>query len=583
MIEPDKSLKKKDQIKFYEEMAKRLAEELEAELEEEEERVTIQREEEANLILWDNTQAMIEADYELAQRLQAEEQGEWVNSFVPIDSKVVEGSGKKTKSNRKETVSKKRIGEELDEKSVKRQKLEDDAKKAELQLCLEIVSRDDEDVMADGSTKFYKIFTAMLDDFDRQDVVHVLLMDTGITIHMMVEKKYPLTQEMLSRMLSRRLEVDHECEITYELLRFTRSQLKKKKSLLLVIVSTTGEDCRKYSKSLLMLVVKLLLLIKQRIQAARDRQKSYTDLKRKPMEFQVGDRVMLKVSPWKGVVRFGKRGKLNLRYVGPFKVLEKVRAIAYKLELPQELSRVHNTFHVSNLRNLVMLDSEDSTVTYTEVSSPFEDLSDIGSPGVDGLPMMPEDPYAYVEAALQAPPSPDYVPSPEEPEQAPPSPDFIPGPIYPEFMPPEDDVLPAEEQPLPAAVSPAADSPGYITDSDPDEDDKDPEEDPADYPDDKDDNDDEEESSRDDADDKEEDKGKDEDEEEEEEHLASTNSVPPPAYHTTARMSIRDQTPIPFPSAAEVDRFLAISTLPPSPLTSYSSLLLQIPSPPLLV
>ncbi|GJT43246.1 putative reverse transcriptase domain-containing protein [Tanacetum coccineum] len=70
----------------------------------------------------------------------------------------------------------------------------------------------------------------------------------------------------------------------------------------------------------------------------------------KPMEFQVGDRVMLKVSPWKGVVRFGKRGKLNPRYVGPFKVLEKVRAVAYKLELPQELSRVHNTFHVSNLK-----------------------------------------------------------------------------------------------------------------------------------------------------------------------------------------------------------------------------------------
>ncbi|GJT99247.1 putative reverse transcriptase domain-containing protein [Tanacetum coccineum] len=90
--------------------------------------------------------------------------------------------------------------------------------------------------------------------------------------------------------------------------------------------------------------------IKQRIQAARDRQKSYANLKRKPMEFQVGDRVMLKVSPWKGVVRFGKRGKLNPRYVGPFKVLEKVGYVAYKLELPQELSRVHNTFHVSNLK-----------------------------------------------------------------------------------------------------------------------------------------------------------------------------------------------------------------------------------------
>nr|GFB47994.1 putative reverse transcriptase domain-containing protein [Tanacetum cinerariifolium] len=93
-----------------------------------------------------------------------------------------------------------------------------------------------------------------------------------------------------------------------------------------------------------------IIQIKQKMQAARDRQKSYADNKRKPMDFQVRDKVMLKVSPWKGVIRFGKRGKLNPRYVGPFRVLEKVRTIAYKLELPQELSRVHNTFHVSNLK-----------------------------------------------------------------------------------------------------------------------------------------------------------------------------------------------------------------------------------------
>nr|GFC23334.1 hypothetical protein [Tanacetum cinerariifolium] len=85
------------------------------------------------------------------------------------------------------------------------------------------------------------------------------------------------------------------------------------------------------------------------MQAARDRQKSYADIKRKPMEFQVGDKVMLKVSPWKWVVRFGKRGKLNPRYVGPFKVLERIGDVAYKLDLPKELNIVHNTFHVQGI------------------------------------------------------------------------------------------------------------------------------------------------------------------------------------------------------------------------------------------
>ncbi|GJZ73251.1 hypothetical protein Tco_0637397, partial [Tanacetum coccineum] len=92
-------------------------------------------------------------------------------------------------------------------------------------------------------------------------------------------------------------------------------------------------------------MTKKIILCKKRIQAARDRQKSYADLKRKPMEFKVRDNVMLKVLPWKGVVRFGKTGKLNPRYVGPFKVLEKVGDVSYKLELPQELSKAYNTFH----------------------------------------------------------------------------------------------------------------------------------------------------------------------------------------------------------------------------------------------
>ncbi|GJS43339.1 hypothetical protein Tco_0568382 [Tanacetum coccineum] len=109
-------------------------------------------------------------------------------------------------------------------------------------------------------------------------------------------------------------------------------------------------DDERKDRELIQETTEKIVLIKQRMQAAQDRQKSYADRKRKPMEFEVGDRVMLKVSPWKGVVRFGKRGKLNPRYVGPFKVLAKVGKVAYRLELPQELSRVHHTFHVSNLK-----------------------------------------------------------------------------------------------------------------------------------------------------------------------------------------------------------------------------------------
>nr|GEW12609.1 putative reverse transcriptase domain-containing protein [Tanacetum cinerariifolium] len=89
-----------------------------------------------------------------------------------------------------------------------------------------------------------------------------------------------------------------------------------------------------------------IVQIKSRIQAARDLQKSYADVRRKPLEFQVGDKVMLKVSPWKGVIRFGKRGKLNPRYIGPFKISARVGTIACRLELPEQLSRVHKPIKI---------------------------------------------------------------------------------------------------------------------------------------------------------------------------------------------------------------------------------------------
>nr|GEV13447.1 hypothetical protein [Tanacetum cinerariifolium] len=230
-------------------------------------------------------------------------------------------------------------------------------------------------------------------------------------------------------------------------------------------------------------------------------------------------------------------------------------------------------------------DSDESGVTYTDISSPFEELSDIRSPRANDhehlmLPEMLEDPY--VEVALQAPPSPDYIPGPEEPEQAPPSPDYSP-----EYVPESD----FEAHPE-------------------DDDDEDPEEDPVDYPGDGgDDGDDEEESSEDDEDD-DMDVEADEEEEKEEEHPAPADSVvvastaadhapsmketepfkidesaatppPHPAYHMTARISILAPVPMPAWTDSEVVRLLVISSPPALPLSPWSSPPPQIPFPPL--
>ncbi|GKD53880.1 hypothetical protein Tco_1287267 [Tanacetum coccineum] len=203
-----------------------------------------------------------------------------------------------------------------------------------------------------------------------------------------------------------------------------------------------------------------------------------------------------------------------------------------------------------------MSDSKHSMVTYTSISSDYEEPSDVGSLRVVV--------YGY-NGLLMHPISPDYVPDPEHP----PSPVYVPyvsKPAYPEFMPPEDEVFPAEEQPLHVVVSPIANSPNYITESDPEEDpeeedDEDPEEDPADYP------------------------TNIDDEEEKEEHLALADSVPSPQTGTRgARMTVRPQPPMAASTEALIATIattLPLPLPPPSPLTSYSSPLPYIPSPPL--
>ncbi|KAJ8772203.1 hypothetical protein K2173_027380 [Erythroxylum novogranatense] len=101
---------------------------------------------------------------------------------------------------------------------------------------------------------------------------------------------------------------------------------------------------------LIQLTVDKINLVKQRLKAAQDRMKSYTDAHQKEMEYEVGEKVFLKTSPWKGVMRFGKKGKLSPRYIGPYEILERIGPLAYRLALPPELSQIHDVFHVSMLR-----------------------------------------------------------------------------------------------------------------------------------------------------------------------------------------------------------------------------------------
>ncbi|GKA15176.1 hypothetical protein Tco_0694923 [Tanacetum coccineum] len=225
-------------------------------------------------------------------------------------------------------------------------------------------------------------------------------------------------------------------------------------------------------------------------------------------------------------------------------------------------------------------DSASFEVTYTSISSYGDPLAW----AMDFFRLQePDSPEA-------ASASPDYVPGLKEPEQTPLSPDYVPGPEYPEYLAPSDEEIPIEDQPYAVADSPMALSPGYVADSDPE---KDPEEDsedgPVDYPADRGDGDDDDSSD----DDELEEEAFEEEEAEEEEHLALADSVVtpvvdhvpsseetdpfetdesaaiPPARRTTARISIRPETPMPFPSEEEVERLLALPP-PPSPLISLS-------------
>lgn len=131
------------------------------------------------------------------------------------------------------------------------------------------------------------------------------------------------------------------------------------------------------STEVVLKMTEMIQQVRSRLQTAQSRQKSYADRRRSDLEFRVGDMVLLKVSPWKGVIMFRKRGKLGPRFIGPFRVLARVGRVAYRLDLPVELSQIHNTFHVSQLRKCLVDESAvvplediqvDSSLNYIERS-----------------------------------------------------------------------------------------------------------------------------------------------------------------------------------------------------------------------
>ncbi|GJT22266.1 hypothetical protein Tco_0892203 [Tanacetum coccineum] len=266
--------------------------------------------------VWDQNQAFVPKDSEIEKEVMKRHGFDLQQKQSAEEEKLQKNddSSKPSGGSRKKTLARKRASKKQSKEGAKRQKIEDDTEKEELKAYLDIVPGEEfamdveplstkypivdwkthiltenfmyyQIIRADGSSNNYKIFSEMIDDFDRQDGdlktlfepdeedevwrnqhgynliswrlinscgIHILLMDNGIAIHMMVENKYPLIQEMLSKMLNRKLEIDHESEMAFELLRFIGSQLQKEdcwelrfsmKFILLAQLSTAKLEC----------------------------------------------------------------------------------------------------------------------------------------------------------------------------------------------------------------------------------------------------------------------------------------------------------------------------------------------------
>nr|GEU96494.1 hypothetical protein [Tanacetum cinerariifolium] len=342
MVKEPLKMKKKDQISFDEQEARRLQDEFD-----EQDKLT---EEKAQLIedenlAWDNVQAMTDTDYELAARLQEEEQGELTiheksRLFVELMDK------------RKKNFVKLRAEENRRKPLTKAQKRN--------QMCvylknmarfthseLKNKSFDEEGIAMDFVTKLPRTSSG-------HDTIWVIV-DRLTKSAYFLPMREDYKMDRLARLYLNEIVARHGVSILIILdrdSRFTSRFWHSMQALGTRLDKSTAYHPQTDGQrpELVQKTTEKISQIKDRLKAARDRQKSYADKRWKPLEFSAGDYVLLKVSPCKGVVRFRKKGKLAPRFVMPFKIIKKVGHVAYWLDFPKELNGVHDTFHVSNIK-----------------------------------------------------------------------------------------------------------------------------------------------------------------------------------------------------------------------------------------
>ncbi|GJR11207.1 putative reverse transcriptase domain-containing protein [Tanacetum coccineum] len=381
MVEPKKPMKKKELIRLDEEIASKLQAKFDEKIRLAREKP--KKEEEANIVSWDNVQAMIDADYQIAQQMQAEEQEklsiEEKSKLLAAQKEagevrtLITDEAHKSKYYTHPGADKMyydlrdRPSGLLQQPEIPVWKWEGIAMdfvtklpRTSSRLYLnEIVARHGVpiSIILDRDSRFTSRFWQSM-----QEALRTRL-DMSTAYHPQTDGQSEHTIQTLEYMLRACvLDFRGSWDVHLPLVEFSYNNSYHSSVRCASFEALYGRKCRSpimwaevgegqlIGPELVQDTTEKISQIKDRLKAVHDRQKSYADKRRKPLEFSVGDYVLLKVSPWKGMVRFGKKGKLAPRFVGPFEIVEKVGPVAYRLDLPEELNGVHDMFQVSNLK-----------------------------------------------------------------------------------------------------------------------------------------------------------------------------------------------------------------------------------------